>query len=126
MQVRSAGLPDALISRECRTEEFTILVKGLAVGGDGPACAHIADHIPMQRRFIGWTTLRISRAHRGMKSATNLFIKKRILRIILDRLIRADHNLAHRPRTGIKIEHFNQEIRAGMQTSKIVGDQAGK
>src|ERR1044072_8500107 len=75
---------------------FPILVEQVAIEGDF-RLSHIAQHIPMQSRFVPAATFREACADGKVNRASDLLIDEHVFAKALDAIISADAPFAQRP-----------------------------
>ena len=98
-----------------------VYARELAVDLDPAALAEVADHVPVDRRLVDASGVRVAAADREVDGAADLLVEQDLTGSLRDAVVGADPELAQAAGAGIGVEHLDQEILAALGARVPVG-----
>lgn len=87
-----------------------VAVHQLAVRADLRIMVQVADHVPMDDRFIAPAGFGVAGPHRHVECAADFLVKQDVARKAVNLVVGADGEFAHEARPGVAVQHLNQVL----------------
>ena len=110
-----------LTSRGLSDQKLAALVEWYAVYGDLAAVAHVADHVPVDGRFVLATCIGVAGPHSRVNRPAEFFVKENIAREFLDPVVRPDGEIFTGPQEDVTTGHIEFTYPAIFQGREVEG-----